>query len=705
MSSSLENIFNTFRGNHKDIDCRGFVKLCRDTGIVDESFSANDAERVFQQSIPVSKRRLNLKMLLFALQMVADRKGVEAEALQQSVNACLNRRADLTPPVATACMMHSCMKRAPSAPAAPAAHARPQAPDVSSSPRSRPNLQPPAASACMMHSCMKRFPSATLTPRGAANDDVEAGTRSNVANLQPPAASACMMHSCMKRFPSASSATRRGPAHDDSDARTRSPKPNRIEPVSKSFTLSNTLSFGVSSNRSTSCAGSDVTGDTNSSSDVSSPKVHMLPSSCPAFCLPLSRRLESSATQPKPQAEVGEDAVEPEQPPMSQSPKAPPPAPSAKQAPKGSQTRNPRGDLQSHFSQAQSLRRGKPANLLSPKLSAVSVEEVYAHFCGGQADMEMDCKSFLKMCKRSCLIDQTFTPQDARLIFGAVVHVSKQRMDFESFESAIGQVAVRKGLDVNLVRRMVAWSVQSGEASLKQSVSKAPAAGDASTTRTWPEQACSKLNFSTFMSGSASSLCTASSLSTFRRSHSVPAMERAEDAGQASGSLHVEREDVWRRQHVERDDAARPSSIEREEQAKPPQAYIEPALSAPTASSGGEHAPRGRVYTSMPLTQATRPRRRTAESQPPSNSKPSYVDYPTAASHAAAPKKKVYASMPLVTVTVPHRVGQAVGNVDLTARGDEGSKLLERPECPPALAVLSVPGLAHRRFYPSMQLL
>mmetsp|Transcript_138163 Transcript_138163/g.243768 ORF Transcript_138163/g.243768 Transcript_138163/m.243768 type:complete len:388 (+) Transcript_138163:476-1639(+) len=213
---------------------------------------------------------------------------------------------------------------------------------------------------------------------------------------------------------------------------------------------------------------------------------------------------------------------------MSQSPTAPPPL----QTPKGSQTRNPRGDLQSHLSQGQSLRRGKPANLSSPKLSAVSVEEVYAHFCGGHAETEMDCKSFLKMCKRSGLIDRTFTSQDASLIFAAVVHVSKQRMDFHSFKAAIGRVAVRKGIDVNLVRRMVAWSIQSGadsEASLKQSAPKSPAPGDESTSRTWPEQACNKLNLSAFMSGSASSLCTASSLSTFRRSQSGTVLQREQE--------------------------------------------------------------------------------------------------------------------------------------------------------------------------------
>lgn len=84
------------------------------------------------------------------------------------------------------------------------------------------------------------------------------------------------------------------------------------------------------------------------------------------------------------------------------------------------------------------------------------MEEAFSGFCGGQPDM--DAKGFVKLCKRSRLVDDTFTSQEARLVFGSAVHLTQVRMDFESFICALRQVASRKNMEESLVYRLVAWS-------------------------------------------------------------------------------------------------------------------------------------------------------------------------------------------------------------------------------------------------------
>lgn len=84
-----------------------------------------------------------------------------------------------------------------------------------------------------------------------------------------------------------------------------------------------------------------------------------------------------------------------------------------------------------------------------------SVEETFKAFCSDGA--EMDSKSFVKLCKRCCLLDNKFTAHDARLVFTTTVPVNHVRMDLRSFEEALAGVAAKRGLDQGLVRRMVAW--------------------------------------------------------------------------------------------------------------------------------------------------------------------------------------------------------------------------------------------------------
>lgn len=619
---------------------------------MDDSFSANDAERLFQKAIPLSKRRLNLSQLRFALQLVAKHKGIEEHALHDSIGASGSiRRADENSFVVPACMIHSCMKKSPSTPAVALNGRASDAEDV-----------------------RKRRSDASQPRR---------------ADMQPLVAAACMMHSCMKPTASQSGLAPADSQNDAGDLRARSDEAGHGDIKSSSFSRQPSLSTSAGTTSSASSganAGGNFTrenspGHSGAELEAPQPMVHMLPSSCPQFCLPFPRMpAERQALR----------VMQAEQPPLAQVPKAPQVHMASAPQPK-----NLRGDLQPDGPQVHSNPHSKIAYPVDPYNSSISVEDVFKSLCGAHA--EIDVKSWVKMCKRACLIDQTFTSQDARLVFTSVVHMRKASMDRPTFENGLGQIAARKGLEVNVVRRMVSWTIQSStekDSSERRSSSKpaavAPPNGDAGS-RTWPEQACPpKLNIATFMTSSGSSQSIAASLSTFRRSHSTPGL-------------------INRRRDKEGS-----SSPKTREQFTSQEAPMDAVSSTPTPSAGMESFDNGRLYASMPLTAAVS-RRPRAESQPSPKEMSAYVDYPKSSSQSVLDcpislstgiRKKIYSSMPLVPVTVPPQEPSASNERSVASDEPEPpqqySEFPERP--PPDLALLSVPGLAHRRFYPSMPL-
>jgi len=81
------------------------------------------------------------------------------------------------------------------------------------------------------------------------------------------------------------------------------------------------------------------------------------------------------------------------------------------------------------------------------------VEDAFAAFCGEHQGL--DANGFVSFCKHCCLIDRTFTTQDARLVYAEAVPVNLQRMELRNFEVALAHVAAQKGLDRGHIRQMV----------------------------------------------------------------------------------------------------------------------------------------------------------------------------------------------------------------------------------------------------------
>lgn len=83
---TLEEVFWSYIGHgNKDIDCRSFITLCRNSGLKDASFQDDQAEHIFMKSMPLARHRLDFARLGCALRLVAKAKGVEENALHQLI--------------------------------------------------------------------------------------------------------------------------------------------------------------------------------------------------------------------------------------------------------------------------------------------------------------------------------------------------------------------------------------------------------------------------------------------------------------------------------------------------------------------------------------------------------------------------------------------------------------------------------------------
>ncbi|CAJ1345732.1 unnamed protein product, partial [Effrenium voratum] len=69
-------------------DGKCFLKLCRDTGLIDDTFSAVDADLIFAKVLQKGHRRIALPQLHEALALVAAKKGVDRSELLSEVAAC-----------------------------------------------------------------------------------------------------------------------------------------------------------------------------------------------------------------------------------------------------------------------------------------------------------------------------------------------------------------------------------------------------------------------------------------------------------------------------------------------------------------------------------------------------------------------------------------------------------------------------------------
>lgn len=97
-----------------------------------------------------------------------------------------------------------------------------------------------------------------------------------------------------------------------------------------------------------------------------------------------------------------------------------------------------------------------PAAAQAPKAAMGTVESTFKSYCGSSKDL--DGKSCAKLCKDCGLYDSKFSATHVDLTFAKVVVKGKRRLELPQFEKFLDEVAAKKGVSGEDVRRKVAAS-------------------------------------------------------------------------------------------------------------------------------------------------------------------------------------------------------------------------------------------------------
>ena len=84
---------------------------------------------------------------------------------------------------------------------------------------------------------------------------------------------------------------------------------------------------------------------------------------------------------------------------------------------------------------------------------SVDLQQVFTSFAKGK---EMDGKSFAKFCKDTKMISKKLTTTDVDLIFAKVKTKGIRKITFPQFQSALEQVAAKKGVSMEFIMKKIA---------------------------------------------------------------------------------------------------------------------------------------------------------------------------------------------------------------------------------------------------------
>lgn len=80
-----EDVFLSFCVGKEDMDGKSFVKLCKDTGLLDKKFTTTDADLAFAKVCEKGARRIFFEHFERAMEIVAVKKGTTASAVMEKV--------------------------------------------------------------------------------------------------------------------------------------------------------------------------------------------------------------------------------------------------------------------------------------------------------------------------------------------------------------------------------------------------------------------------------------------------------------------------------------------------------------------------------------------------------------------------------------------------------------------------------------------
>lgn len=490
---SLGDVYQTYcRPGQREIDGRGFIQLCRDCGLSDEGFTDGDAERIFLKAMRVASRRIDFPRFQDALRAVAERRGLEEDAVHRMLIAQCNRRPTMkrheSEPALSKhrgeLLIESEADGVGDASASKRRHRR----HLPSSRRKPKKLEVPHQDP----------PSCSSTPGGAGVGTL-GGFGSGDSRPTSPLGPARPLSPTSPSEPDSEASVPKvlqmpsvSPTHVmlwSGSHKMQEPEPM---PSPCSGNLPSDSKVQADETIYTKLARIEVPPPTARTQGAAQPtqEPEPLPSPCRAG-LPVDLKEPEPLPSPcrgslqidikEANGQEGNEGPELLSPTTSRVVRLPanmlgsatrphslimrPPSPTASSA---AVARGRSGSLpedeKSTRNSIPTLKLGESAlgdSAKAPKSPKSGtdglemVEDAFQAFCGEHQGM--DANGFVQLCKQCCLIDRNFTAQDARLVFAEAVPVSLQRMDLRNFEAALARVAAQKGLDRGLVRRMVAF--------------------------------------------------------------------------------------------------------------------------------------------------------------------------------------------------------------------------------------------------------
>jgi len=83
--SAFDNAFKAYCSGQKDMDNKSMVKMFKDVGIIDKRFTTTDADLIFSKVCPKGQRRITVNDFKRALSLIADKKGVGSDEIEDIV--------------------------------------------------------------------------------------------------------------------------------------------------------------------------------------------------------------------------------------------------------------------------------------------------------------------------------------------------------------------------------------------------------------------------------------------------------------------------------------------------------------------------------------------------------------------------------------------------------------------------------------------
>jgi hypothetical protein len=415
---SVAATFDTFCGiGHADMDGKTFAKLCKDCSLIDRDFTATDVDLLFAKVVPKGQRRMSITEFTQALGHIAQRKKVPSSDIESAVAACAGPSLQATQ--ADTVRFHDDKSTYTGT------HA-------SSAPAPTGGVGPIADEPKRRH--LERPPSRGAAGRGQSRPPTDAAITLSAGTQE-----------AFKAFC--------GNGHSNLDGKTFAKLCKDSQLLDSHFTATDAdLVFAKAvphgHRRMSQDQFATALGYVAQKKIMSADAVQAAVANCGGPVL-LATRAEAvrfhddqstytgtHATCGPGSIRIGTGSV-------------------ASECTQGLLERRPStGSLFRRPSSSSSTRAQKPD---TPPVEVLSdtAAAVFKSFCG-DGKVDMDGKSFAKLCKDCHLLDLKFTPTDADLIFAKVVCKGQRRMSCTNFAAALASIAARKSVSVSAIQAAVA---------------------------------------------------------------------------------------------------------------------------------------------------------------------------------------------------------------------------------------------------------